>query len=390
MVDNIENRILIREFNEDRDIEEVEKLEKNCEIGSKRGISIFTNMMGDPLCRIRLYPVHVMLVAELLQNGELVGVVRGCIKYVGTGFMGAHVKMGCILGLRVSPRHRRMGIGLKLVKSIEEWTVRNGAHYIILATEESNIPSKNLFTVKCNYSKFISLVIVVQPVSSPTKHLCQDIKIEKLHTDQAISFYENRFGGKEMYPMDIDAILKGRLSLGTWISYFKEGNWNGEMISSTRTPSSWVIFSIWNSCEVYKLQIRKSLPLKCFHATLSHARDKIFPCLKMPIIFDSFENKPFGFLFLYGLYGEGERLAEIMKCVWSFASRMAENVKDCRVIMAELGASDPLRWHVPQGSSMSTIKDLWYLKKVCSPASDEDELMMMGQVGDMFVDPRDF
>lgn len=45
-------------------------------------------------------------VAELLENGKLVGVVRGCIKGVATGFGEAHVKIGCILGLRVSPTHR--------------------------------------------------------------------------------------------------------------------------------------------------------------------------------------------------------------------------------------------------------------------------------------------
>lgn len=64
MVDKIENKVLIREFNEERDIEVVGKLEKNCEIGSNKGVSFFTNMMGDPLCRIRFYAVHVMLVGE--------------------------------------------------------------------------------------------------------------------------------------------------------------------------------------------------------------------------------------------------------------------------------------------------------------------------------------
>ena len=45
-------------------------------------------------------------VAELRENGELVGVIRGCIKLAGTKFGGTHVNLGCILGLRVSPRHR--------------------------------------------------------------------------------------------------------------------------------------------------------------------------------------------------------------------------------------------------------------------------------------------
>ena len=44
-------------------------------------------------------------VAELLEGGELVGVVRGCIKSVRTP-SGSLLKMGYILGLRVSPTFR--------------------------------------------------------------------------------------------------------------------------------------------------------------------------------------------------------------------------------------------------------------------------------------------
>lgn len=166
------NNLHIREFNEDRDSEVVEQLEKYCETGLRKGVSIYTNMLGDPMCRIRLYSTHIMLVgiyffvlyqaiyiievedfffssniffhdfskcfshtaletvslslkrekaswiwatnmfkispqvAELLEDRELVGVVRGCIKHVGTGCGETHLKIGCILGLRVSPRHR--------------------------------------------------------------------------------------------------------------------------------------------------------------------------------------------------------------------------------------------------------------------------------------------
>lgn len=67
MVDNIEKKVLIREFDEDRDIEVVGKLERICEMGSKTGVSIFTNMIAiscDPLCRIRFYPLHVILVGN--------------------------------------------------------------------------------------------------------------------------------------------------------------------------------------------------------------------------------------------------------------------------------------------------------------------------------------
>ncbi|KAF2312740.1 hypothetical protein GH714_039815 [Hevea brasiliensis] len=396
MVGKLENKVLIREYNEDTDIKVVGRLEKNCEIGSNKEVSIFTSMMVDPLCRIRFYPVHVMLVAELRENGELVGVVRGCIKCVGTRFGATFVRLGCILGLRVSPKHRRMGIGLKLVKSVEEWLVGNGAHYTFLATEKNNVASTNLFTSKCNYMNFSSLVIFVQP-ALPVKGLSQDIKIEKLQINQAISLYNDRLRGKDIYPTDIDAMLKEKPSLGTWVSYFKEEEWiilhsnnekNNEDII-TKTPSSWAIFSIWNSCEAYKLHIRKSHhPLKFFHATLSHARDKIFACLKLPIC-DSLQ-KPFGFLFLYGLYGEGARLQELMKSIWSFASRLAENVKECKVIITELGVSDPLMEYVSHESSMTFIDDLWYLKKVNGLTAGGDEQVVKEQVGNVFVDPRDF
>ena len=61
-------KVEIREFNEEnRDIEMVEKLERSCEIGSKiKGASIFTNMMGDPLCRITFFPLHIMLVSSYI------------------------------------------------------------------------------------------------------------------------------------------------------------------------------------------------------------------------------------------------------------------------------------------------------------------------------------
>lgn len=161
---------------------------------------------------------------------------------------------------------------------------------------------------------------------------------------------------------------------------------NNEEDIISQTPSSWEIFSVWNSCEAYKLHIRKSHhnPLKCFHATLSHARDKIFPCVKLPIC-ESLQ-KPLGFLFLYGLYGEGERLQELMKSIWSFASRLAENVKESKVIITELGVSDPLMEYVSHESSVSCIDDLWYLKK----ANGLDEQVALDQVGNVFVDPRDF
>ncbi|KAK3002569.1 hypothetical protein RJ639_022064 [Escallonia herrerae] len=374
-----DSKLVIRVFNEERDQEMVTKLERKCKIGSK-GISMFTNMMGDPLCRIRFYPVRVMLVAELLNNGELVGMVGGCIKIVGTGSKGRHVKLGCILGLRVSPKHRRMGIGLKLVQCVEEWMVSNGASYTFLASEEKNLASANLFTLKCGYATFASLVIFVHPVCLPAKEPSCRVEVEKLPLDQAISSYKKHLGGGDLYPADFEAILKEKSSIGTFKAYNVD----------TGIQSSWISFSMWSTCGTYKLDVQRSPTSKFLHATLNHARNKIFPCLnpKMQPC-DSLE-KPFGFLFLYGLHGEGERVGELMQSIWIFASGVAETVKDCKAIITELGFSDPLREHVPKVSSVSCIEDLWYLKKVIGPIDDEDDLTVMRPVGSVFVDPRDF
>ncbi|XP_065859660.1 probable N-acetyltransferase HLS1 [Euphorbia lathyris] len=376
-------KVLIREYKEERDRKVVGKLERNCEIGTKKEeVSIFTNIMGDPLRRIRLYPLHVLLVAELCENGEIVGVVRGCIKYGKTEFGAKNVRFGCILGLRVSPNHQRMGIGLKLVKSIEEWLIEKGATYIFVATEKKNIASTNLFISNCNYTPFTSLIIFVQPTKTPLIKTNNDnnnnnnfshIKTEKLQTHQAISLYNTKLKTKHIYPTDIDSILQENLNLGTWVSYFKEEEWlflheNGH--EHAKTPSSWVVFSMWNSCE----GVRKSS--ECF---------KIFPCLKV------LEKEQFGFLFLYGMYGEGERLEELMKSIWSFATKMGENVKDCKMIITELSVGDPLMEFVPHDfSSMAFIDDLWYLKKVRDDDDDGDHFHVMGEIGNVFVDPRDF
>ncbi|KAK7303683.1 hypothetical protein RJT34_14596 [Clitoria ternatea] len=402
MVDqyHAESKILIREFNSDVDVNMVRKLESDCEIGTKKMLSIFTNITSDPLSRIRFYPLHVMLVAELVESRELVGAVRGCIKSVGT-LSGSILKMGCILGLRVSPTYRRKGVALKLVTAVEEWMLRNGAEYAFLATEKGNNASKNLFTIKCNYVNLSSLVIFAHPItSSHINHISKDIKIEKLDTDLAISLYKRISRVKDLYSLDMDAILKEKLNLGTWVSYYKEeGCWlnslskvnNQQFMSNEISSGSWVIFSIWNTCEAYnyKLQVRNAQSLiNYFLATLD--LERIFPCLGMSVNGSNI-CRPFGFLFLYGIHGEGENIGNLMESIWRFASRVGKGMKDCRMVVTELGFGDPLATHVPQTTSMSCIEDLWYTKRLSSVGDDEnDKPVMKGEMGNVFVDPRDF
>lgn len=274
---------------------------------------------------------------------------------------------------------------------MEEWLKRNGAQYTSLATEEKNVASRNLFTLRCNYIKSSSLVIYLQPVSLLPKNLAQGITIERLSINQAIPFYNNHLQAKDIYPVDIDKILKENLSLGTWVCYVKEEGridlHNKEKTVDTvgKMASSWAIFSIWNKCEACNLQVRSN-ELKF---TLSKARVKIIPCLKMQRCEST--ERPFGFFLLYGIHGEGERLGDLMESIWGFASRLAENAKECKAIMVELGVSDPLREFVPKSSTMSCVNDLWYLKRVNSHGyEDEDDLVAKGPMGNVFVDPRDF
>ncbi|XP_010558446.1 PREDICTED: probable N-acetyltransferase HLS1 isoform X2 [Tarenaya hassleriana] len=406
----VDNRIVIRGFDEERDGEMVGKLEGDCEnqgsIHDKhhddnedgghdhhhlhKRVSTFTNMMGkgDPLCRIRLYPLHLMLVAELQESREVVGVVKGCIKSVGTKHLGSeNVKLGCIIGLRVSSNHR-MGIGVRLVHSVEEWMARNKVDYTFLATEKTNVASRNLFTSKCNYTQLASLVIFIQEPSSVKQYsaIPKAIKIESLRVEEAISMYNIKLKEKDIYPTDIEAILKEKMNLGTWVSYFKDEKW--VRAGEGETPSSWVMFSVWSSCQANNGEWL--LPqVKFLSSVMEKAREKILPaCLKVP---RSVEKKRLGFLFLFGIHGEGERVEELVKSTWRFTMRLAETVKGCEVVLTEMGVSDPLvRFLEPQAiPGLSCIDDVWYIKRAtCHGGCAGDEVT--GELGNVFVDPRDF
>lgn len=55
--------VVVREY-EKREKLAVEELERQCEVGQQQQgkPSLFTNLMGDPLCRARHVPLHIMLV----------------------------------------------------------------------------------------------------------------------------------------------------------------------------------------------------------------------------------------------------------------------------------------------------------------------------------------
>ncbi|RRT69951.1 hypothetical protein B296_00006833 [Ensete ventricosum] len=135
--------VVIREYAAERDRVGVEAVERRCEVApSGGGMCLYTDLLGDPLCRVRHSPPFLMLVrtplfiffvAEVIcgsESREIVGIVRGCIKTVACGTQKPHrgtstttapltslarhhtapspiyAKVAYLLGLRVSPAHR--------------------------------------------------------------------------------------------------------------------------------------------------------------------------------------------------------------------------------------------------------------------------------------------
>lgn len=54
--------VVIREFQVNKDTERVVTLENTCEVGPTNKLSLFTDMLGDPICRLRNSPSFLMLV----------------------------------------------------------------------------------------------------------------------------------------------------------------------------------------------------------------------------------------------------------------------------------------------------------------------------------------
>jgi hypothetical protein len=77
----IDAAVVVREYDE-RDRAGVEEVERACEIGSSGAgkMCLFTDLLGDPLCRIRNSPVSLMLVrAALYHTIVLVLCVRSAL-----------------------------------------------------------------------------------------------------------------------------------------------------------------------------------------------------------------------------------------------------------------------------------------------------------------------
>ncbi|KAF6164910.1 hypothetical protein GIB67_017113 [Kingdonia uniflora] len=112
--------ITLRSYNKRIDRSRIEKLEQKCEV------------------------------AEL--NNELVGVIQGTIKKATINCPEeSQARVGYILGLRVSPLHRRKYIGSTLVRTLEQWFIANDVDFAYMATGKDNEASVKLFTDKLGF-----------------------------------------------------------------------------------------------------------------------------------------------------------------------------------------------------------------------------------------------
>lgn len=408
MAVNEQVRIVIREFNANKDSRQVEEVERRCEVGPSGKLSLFTDLLGDPICRVRHSPAYLMLVAEIVVGEEsrgIVGMIRGCIKSVTCGkrlwrnnhdfpklshqqHLPVFTKIAYILGLRVSPHHRRKGIGLKLVRKIEEWFRENGAEYSYIATENDNHASVKLFTHKCGYAKFRTPSILVQPVFAHRVKISKTITIFKLTPTEAETLYRHKFSTTEFFPIDIDSILNNKLNLGTFVAVPK-GTFSCINEFLTNPPESWAVLSVWNCKDVFKLEVRGASRMMKGLAKTTRLMDRAFPWLKVPSVPEVFT--PFGLHFMYGLGGEGPLSVKLTKALCDLAHNLAAE-SGCGVVVTEVASCEPLKLGIPHWKKLSCAEDLWCIKRLGEDYSD-------GSVGDwtksrpslsIFVDPREF
>ncbi|KAI3441015.1 N-acetyltransferase domain-containing protein [Psidium guajava] len=412
--------VVVREYDPEKDRAKVDAVERECEVGPSGELSLYTDHMGDPICRVRNCPAFLMLVAEMGEEKEIVGMIRGCIKTVTCGKrlsrssksaitnytsaaaaslhsctptkqVPVYTKVGYILGLRVPSPHRRMGIASKLVDRMEEWVRESGGEYCYMATENDNLASVNLFTSKCGYSKFRTPSILVNPVFAHRLRVPRRAAILKLCPRDAELLYRLRFSTSEFFPRDIDAVLNNNLSLGTFLAVpgggAGDGPWGGAAEFLADPPESWAVVSVWNLREVYKLEVRGAPPAKRALARASRAVDGALPWLGLPSFPELF--RPFGAHFLYGLGGEGPRAGEMVRALCAHAHNLAKE-HGCAVVATEVARREPLASAIPHWKRLS-CEDLWCVKRLGEDYSD-------GAVGDwtksppgltIFVDPRE-
>ncbi|MQL70852.1 hypothetical protein Taro_003150 [Colocasia esculenta] len=421
------DKIRVREFKAEIDTAAVEEMERQCDVGPattggkddiagkkkkkkdkrKEQASMFCDNMGDPLCRVRHSPDYVMLVAE--HGKEMVGVIRASIKTVTRGRKDAegcpvYAKVAYILGLRVSPNHRRMGIASRLVEAVEECCRKEGAEYAYMATERSNTASLNLFTAKFSYTPFRFPSVLVQPVHAhPLTLMTRGLPattILRLSPALAEPLYRRLFStSSEFFPKDIGAVLANPLTLGTFMavpsSCATTSHWDPRRSDTGGLPPSFAVMSVWNNKDVYKMQVKGASAAAKALVRWARAADERMPWMGIPSMPDVF--RPFGVYLMYGLHAEGGAGPALVRCLCRLAHNMAREDPGCAAVVAEVGRSDPVRAGVPHWRRLSWDEDFWCMKRLSQPTNRDggpddyaDWVRSQPSTDVVFVDPRDF
>jgi len=285
---------------------------------------------------------------------------------------------------------RRLGIGTKLVQKLEEWCKEKGAEYAYMATDCTNEASINLFTIKCAYKKFRTPTMLVQPVHAHYKPIGSGHEIVKLTPQLAESIYRRIFANSEFFPRDMDNILRNKLNYGTFMAVQKKYDWDPK---AGVLPASFAILSVWNTKDVFKLQVKGVSALTYVGCMGTRLLDACMPWLRLPSFPDVFRQ--FGVYVLYGLHMEGQDASRLMNSLCAFAHNLARDDVGCGAVVAEVGQRDPVREAIPHWKRFSWAEDMWCIKKLGDAGEkceQSDDWMNYYQSSSsvIFVDPRDF
>lgn len=264
-----------------------------------------------------------------------------------------------------------------------------------MATECTNEASINLFTIKCAYKKFRTPTMLVQPVHAHYKPIGSGHEIVQLTPQLAESIYRRIFANSEFFPRDIGDILRNKLNYGTFMALPKKSlekyYWDPK---AGILPPSFAILSVWNTKEVFKLQVKGVSALTYAGCMGTRLLDACMPWLRLPSFPDVFRQ--FGVHVLYGLHMEGQHASRLMNSLCAFAHNMARDDVGCGAVVAEVGQRDPVREAIPHWKRLSWAEDMWCIKKLgVGDGSEECEqsdnwMNYQSSSSVIFVDPRDF
>ncbi|PAN50974.1 hypothetical protein PAHAL_9G561700 [Panicum hallii] len=323
-------------------------------------------------------------------GGRIVGLIRGTVKSVATGESRpgapAFANVGYILGLRVAPSHRRMGIALLLVRQLERWFELMGTEYAYMATDRSNEASLRLFTARCGYSKFRTPSLLVHPVHSHRLRAPRRATVVRLGARDAERLYRSRFAHVEFFPADIGAVLGNALSQGTFLAVVDGAGyeWRGVDRFLSSPPASWAVASAWDCGGVFRLEVRGASRLRRGAAAATRALDRLAKWLRVPSVPDFF--RPFAGWFVYGLGGDGRDAAVAAEALFASIVNMARGA--AAAVAVEVAALDPLRSRIPHWRRLSCAEDLWCMKRLGGHADGWD-WARSAPARSIFVDPRE-